>query len=1080
MSLFQLQNNDMLSRLKPFGILFEKSLSDLIREIRSHSKISAESLQEFLESAIVECKNELMSMDLETKATAILKLAYLEMYGFDMSWCNFQILEVMSSNSFQQKRIGYLAAMQSFKNEHDILMLATNQFKKDLHSHNYTEVGLALSGIATVVTPNLARDINDDVMIKLNHSRPYIRKKAILCMYKVFLQYPDSLRMNVDKVISMVDDDDFSVVTATVNVICEISKTSPRLFLDYLPKFFQVLEETKNNWLIIRFLKLFQSLSKVEPRLKKKVLPLIVNMMHRTQASSLKYECINCIVGSTMLSSDSSKDEGIAKLCIEELMKFFDARDSNLNFVGLLVLINIIKLFPSLLHEIPGVSRVVIDCLTDDDLIIKRKALEISQYLVNEDNIVELVRILLVQLVPNEDNIVPECFTLEISMKILSFASQDNYSNVPNFRWYIFVLKDIINLTLLASTTSSNAAISQATAGSMAVEIGKEFKNLSTKVPSMRPVILKEVIVPFCKEVAVVDNCPLLLKDFYWILGEYVEETGIYSSEESDNEEDGENQEKELASNLGQRIELFNLFVNYLVDTKIGGAASHIFLLSRKLVSLRPDILVVLIQALVKLFNGIVRGYVSYQGVDLRLPNDLYYQIAYFLYKLICLIDIWSDHPNYEVQERALSWLEFLRLSLEAMLGEDYSQINKLLSEEVEFYKQQHKDHVYGLNIENPESDEEALSSESDSEEDEESSSTSESGASYAAVNSGDEQKDETHMNEDKSSWASMRNTKKWNQKDVTEGEEDKPEDIDRQGMDENNTGNAEKELREIPVLLLNVLPSFFNAYPLLPVAKDAQSRITPPVDLDLDYEINPHVFEVATDSENDIEDDYSIYIPQEVSELREHVSAETTKEEKVARKQEREEKLKDIPYYITSNKEKKPKSSSNDKSSKKAEVLPEDDSLKSRSQVSKKKKVKKEKVKVLSDMTFELPTGSKPVAGEKGLSTKQISGERSQQPRKKKNALNIDFSSLNGLDVNPSQTELNTDSREENVAEKVDLEEMRQKLVQASLTDKKKKKKTKPKSSPEDSGKTDGTSDTKETKGKNKKPKKRKAVIVE
>lgn len=1080
MSLFQLQNNDMLSRLKPFGILFEKSLSDLIREIRSHSKISAESLQEFLESAIVECKNELMSMDLETKATAILKLAYLEMYGFDMSWCNFQILEVMSSNSFQQKRIGYLAAMQSFKNEHDILMLATNQFKKDLHSHNYTEVGLALSGIATVVTPNLARDINDDVMIKLNHSRPYIRKKAILCMYKVFLQYPDSLRMNVDKVISMVDDDDFSVVTATVNVICEISKTSPRLFLDYLPKFFQVLEETRNNWLIIRFLKLFQSLSKVEPRLKKKVLPLIVNMMHRTQASSLKYECINCIVGSTMLSSDSSKDEGIAKLCIEELMKFFDARDSNLNFVGLLVLINIIKLFPSLLHEIPGVSRVVIDCLTDDDLIIKRKALEISQYLVNEDNIVELVRILLVQLVPNEDNIVPECFTLEISMKILSFASQDNYSNVPNFRWYIFVLKDIINLTLLASTTSSNAAISQATAGSMAVEIGKEFKNLSTKVPSMRPVILKEVIVPFCKEVAVVDNCPLLLKDFYWILGEYVEETGIYSGEESDDEEDGENQEKELASNLGQRIELFNLFVNYLVDTKIGGAASHIFLLSRKLVFLRPDILVVLIQALVKLFNGIVRGYVSYQGVDLRLPNDLYYQIAYFLYKLICLIDIWSDHPNYEVQERALSWLEFLRLSLEAMLGEDYSQINKLLSEEVEFYKQQHKDHVYGLNIENPESDEEALSSESDSEGDEESSSTSESGASYAAVNSGDERKDETHMNEDRSSWTSMRNTEKWNQKDVIEGEEDKPEDIDRQGMDEDNTGNAEKELRELPMLLLNVLPSFFNAYPLLPVAKDAQSRITPPVDLDLDSEINPDVFEVATDSENDIEDDYSIYIPQEVSELREHDSAETTKEEKVARKQEREEKLKDIPYYITSNKEKKPKSSSNDKSSKKAEVLPEDDSLKSRSLVSKKKKVKKEKVKVLSDMTFELPTDSKPVAGEKGLSTKQISGERSQQPRKKKNALNIDFSSLNGLDVNPSQTELNTDSREENVAEQVDLEEMRQKLVQASLTDKKKKKKTKPKSSPEDPGKTDGTSDTKETKKKSKKPKKRKAVIVE
>lgn len=1078
MSLFHLQNNDVLSRLKPFGILFEKSLSDLIREIRSHSKISAESLQGFLESAIIECKNELMSMDLETKATAILKLAYLEMYGFDMSWCNFQILEVMSSNSFQQKRIGYLAAMQSFKNEHDILMLATNQFKKDLHSHNYTEVGLALSGIATVVTPNLARDINDDVMIKLNHSRPYIRKKAILCMYKVFLQYPESLRMNVDKVMSMINDGDFSVVTATVNVICEISKTSPRLFLDYLPKFFQVLEETKNNWLIIRFLKLFQSLSKVEPRLKKKVLPLILNMMHRTQASSLKYECINCIVGSTMLSSESSKDEEIAKLCIEELMRFFETRDSNLNFVGLLVLINIIKLFPSLLHDIPGVSKVVIDCLTDDDIIIKRKALEISQYLVNEDNIVELVRILLVQLIPNENNIVPEYFTQEISMKIISFASQDNYSNVPNFRWYIFVLKDIINLTLLASTTSSNSAISQTTADSMAVEIGKEFKNLSTKVPSIRPVILKEVIIPFCKEVAVVDNCPLLLKDFYWILGEFVEETGDYSDEENDNDEDGGGQEKELTNNLGQRIELFNLFVNYLIDTKIGGPASHIFLLSRKLVTLRPDILVVLIQALVKLFNGIVRGYVSYQGVDFRLPNDLYYQIAYFLYKLISLIDIWSDHPNYEVQERALSWLEFLRLSLEAIIGEDYSQINKLLSEEVEFYKQQHKSDAFELNVGNTESDEEPQSSESESEEDEESSSTSESGASYDAINSGEESTGEADTN-DEPPWANMRNTGSLNQKDVSEEQENDLEDISTKEMDEVNTPHAEKELRKVPMLLSNVLPSFFNGYPLLPVAKNAQSRITPPVDLDLDSEINPHATEAAPDSDDDIEDDYSIYIPEDFSKSKEYDSVETTKEGKFARKQEREEKLKDIPYYITSSKEKKSKGLNSDKSSKKTEVLPEDDSRRSGSLLSKKKKVKKEKVKVLSDVTFDLPTDPKQMPGETGLATKQIPGEKSVHPRKKKNALNIDFSSLNDLDLSPLQTGSNSIPHEQNDSETVDLEEMRHKLVQASLTDKKKKKKSKSKSSAEDSAKADGTSDTKETKGKSKKTK-RKAIIVE
>ena len=105
MSSFQLQNSEVLARLKPFGILFEKSLNDLIKGIRAHTKESPESLGNFLDVAIQECRNELTTTDLETKAMAILKLAYLEMYGFDMSWCNFQILEVMSSSKFQRKEL---------------------------------------------------------------------------------------------------------------------------------------------------------------------------------------------------------------------------------------------------------------------------------------------------------------------------------------------------------------------------------------------------------------------------------------------------------------------------------------------------------------------------------------------------------------------------------------------------------------------------------------------------------------------------------------------------------------------------------------------------------------------------------------------------------------------------------------------------------------------------------------------------------------------------------------------------------------------------------------------------------------
>ena len=61
---------------------------------------------------------------------ALLKLVYLEMFGHDMSWAAFNVLEVMSSSKYHQKRVGYLSAVQSFRPDTEILMLATNLLKK--------------------------------------------------------------------------------------------------------------------------------------------------------------------------------------------------------------------------------------------------------------------------------------------------------------------------------------------------------------------------------------------------------------------------------------------------------------------------------------------------------------------------------------------------------------------------------------------------------------------------------------------------------------------------------------------------------------------------------------------------------------------------------------------------------------------------------------------------------------------------------------------------------------------------------------------------------------------------------------
>merc|ERR1712226_1452282 len=112
----------------------------------------------------------------------------------DISWAGFNLVEVMASTKFTEKRVGYLAASQCFHKDTEVLMLTTNMIRKDLGSQNTYDSGVALSSLACFMSPDLARDLSGDIMSLLSSTRPYLRKKAVLILYKVFLRSPDALR----------------------------------------------------------------------------------------------------------------------------------------------------------------------------------------------------------------------------------------------------------------------------------------------------------------------------------------------------------------------------------------------------------------------------------------------------------------------------------------------------------------------------------------------------------------------------------------------------------------------------------------------------------------------------------------------------------------------------------------------------------------------------------------------------------------------------------------------------------------------------------------------------------------------
>ncbi|CAG8543565.1 9729_t:CDS:10, partial [Racocetra persica] len=337
--------------------MFEKSLTDLIRGIRANKKNE----QKYIAACLQEIHQEVKSNDHDVKALAISKLTYLQMLGYDMSWASFHVVEVMSSAKFFQKLSGYLAATQSFRQDTDVLMLTTNLLKKDLASGNHLEVGIALNGLSHIVTPDLARDLCQDLVSMLSHSRPYVRKKVVLVLYKLFLKFPEALRLSFPRLKERLDDPDPSVVCAVVN---------------------------------------FGALTPLEPRLAKKLLPPITQQIQTTQAMSLLYECIHTVIIGEMLTSGGNSD-ALAAMCVNKLRIFLEDPDQNLKYVGLLALSKILPAYPKLVAE----NRdIILKCIDDHDISIRLRALDLVVGMVNKKNLTDIVKRLMSHLLPSNNN----------------------------------------------------------------------------------------------------------------------------------------------------------------------------------------------------------------------------------------------------------------------------------------------------------------------------------------------------------------------------------------------------------------------------------------------------------------------------------------------------------------------------------------------------------------------------------------------------------------------------------------------------------------------------------------------------
>ncbi|PPQ99510.1 hypothetical protein CVT24_005300 [Panaeolus cyanescens] len=509
--------------------MWERTLQDLVRGLRANKKDEAK----FIAKAVDEIRQEIKGDDMELKAAAVLKLTYLDMLGYDMSWAAFHVVEVMSSAKVHLKSVGYLAAAQSFEQDTDVLMLTTNLLKKDLSS-TPADIAVTLNGLSHIVTPELGRDLTPELVAMLNHSRPHIRKRAVLALYKVMMKYPDAVRHGRTRLEEKLEDSDQAVVAATVNVLCELAQKNPQDYLSLAPQLFHLMTSSTNNWMLIKIIKLFGSLSPYEPRLVKKLQPPITDLISTTPAISLLYECVHtCIIGGML---QGPQGDSLAKLCVSKLAAFIEDADQNLKYIALLAMAKIVPTHPYLVADY---QDTILSSVNDQDISIRMRALDLVSAMVNRSNLQSIVQQLLSHLVKDTSAPGPSAaqsliqsttaatsptkavisasqapgYRLILAQRILAMGSFNTYQNVGNFEWYISVLVDLANVANV----------------NVGAEIRDQLVDIVGRVRGARPYAIK-VMYSLITDPSLVQNaseegsCPEILWAAAWICGEYCEE----------------------------------------------------------------------------------------------------------------------------------------------------------------------------------------------------------------------------------------------------------------------------------------------------------------------------------------------------------------------------------------------------------------------------------------------------------------------------------------------------------------------------------------------------------------------------
>lgn len=405
------------------------------------------------------------TLDGYQKKKYVCKLLFIFLLGHDIDFGQMEAVNLLSSNKYTEKQIGYLFISVMISAHNDLMKLVIQAIKNDLSSRNPIHVTLALQCVANIGSREMAEALGTEIpkLLVSGDTIDAVKQSAALTLLRLLRTSPDLINISEwsSRVIHLLNDQHMGVVTSAASFIEALVKRSPEEYKGCVSLAVSRLSRIVTSsytdlqdytyyfvpapWLSVKLLRLLQNYPPPEdPAVRTRLtecLETILNkaqeppkskkVQHSNSKNAVLFEAINLII-------HMDSDPNLLVRACNQLGQFLQHRETNLRYLALESMCLLAT--SEFSHEaVKKHQETVITSLkTERDVSVRQRAVDLLYAMCDRTNAEEIVGEML-EYLESADYSIREEMVLKVAILAEKYA--------VDYTWYVDVILNLIRIS---------------------------------------------------------------------------------------------------------------------------------------------------------------------------------------------------------------------------------------------------------------------------------------------------------------------------------------------------------------------------------------------------------------------------------------------------------------------------------------------------------------------------------------------------------------------------------------------------------------------------------------------------------